>query len=117
MRRLCYLLVLMVNVAPADAHTTAPNALHSSSVRRSPRMIMPESAPTAGSRLISVPNVRAGIQVSASGNSIFAIDAPLCTEIIAMMIKKTGSRTDERSDEEDIKKTLKKSPHSAGLYY
>ena len=59
----------MVIVAPIEATMMAPMASHWRKVRYSPRNTNPYNAPTAGSRLIRVPNVFAGSLVIAAISS------------------------------------------------
>ncbi len=52
-------------IAPIEAAMIAPSASSCMGVSVSPRKIIPETAASAGSMLISVPNVRVGKRVRA----------------------------------------------------
>ena len=54
-----------VSVDPIEAAMIAPSASSCMGVSVSPRKIIPETAASAGSMLISVPNVRVGKRVRA----------------------------------------------------
>ncbi|MOA16985.1 hypothetical protein D3C78_1372210 [compost metagenome] len=56
----------MVMVAPTEARMMQVMAIHCARDRYSCRNSSPDKAPTAGSMLISVPKVRAGMRVRAT---------------------------------------------------
>src|SRR5471030_164162 len=60
----------MVMVAPTEARMMHMMAIHCDNERYSWRKSRPDSAPNAGSMLINVPKVRAGIRVRATISSV-----------------------------------------------